>query len=98
MGQGLAWLKLPPEVSPAILFSILRKDGLFVLNAEGGGLVAALSTGQLLLVIWLASTLTACLVTLWTIRRELGLGFALMTAGRQAVSSLLVAVGLALMI
>lgn len=40
-------------------------------------------------VVWLAATFTSCLVTLWTIRRELGWGTAARLAGRQAVTSFL---------
>ena len=38
--------------------------------------------------VWLASTCSACLVTLWTVGRELGARHAWGLAGRQAVTSL----------
>jgi Fe2+ transport system protein B len=41
--------------------------------------------------VWLASTLTACLVTLWTVRREFGWRFAFSLAGKQAITSLVTA-------
>jgi len=78
---------MPGEVAPGILFSILRKDGLLTLNSGEGALLSALSAGQLLVLVWLASTFTACLVTLWTVRRELGWRPAVRLAGRQAVTS-----------
>lgn len=84
----LALFQLPGEAAPAILFSILRKDGLLTLNSGEGALLSTLTPGQIFTLVWLASTLTACLVTLWTIRRELGWRFALQCAGRQAVTSL----------
>lgn len=59
-------------VGSDIIFSIVRKDGLLVLNQGEGALLAALNAGQTLVLIYLASTLTACLVTLWSIGRELG--------------------------
>jgi Fe2+ transport system protein B len=82
---------LPPQAVPAVLFSILRKDGLLILNSGEGDMVGRLGAGQVFLVVWLASTLTACLVTLWTVRRELGWRTALTMAGRQAVTSLVTA-------
>jgi Fe2+ transport system protein B len=79
-------------VAPGLLFSILRKDGLLTLNSGEGALISALTGGQLFVLVWLASTFTACLVTLWTVHRELGWQFAGAMAGRQAVTS--VGVGL----
>jgi ferrous iron transport protein B len=84
----LAWFQLPGETASALLFSVLRKDGLLLLNSGEGALLSALSTGQILVAVWLGSTLTACLVTLWTIRREFGWVFAAKLAGRQAVTAL----------
>ncbi|WPP43474.1 FeoB small GTPase domain-containing protein [Paenibacillus hunanensis] len=85
----LSLFGLPHQATAGILFSILRKDGLLVLNQDGGQWLVQLSGGQLLVLVYLASTLTACLVTLWTISRELGVGFALKLAGRQLLTSLI---------
>ncbi len=85
----LSLFGLPHQATAGILFSVLRKDGLLVLNQGGGQWLAQLSGGQLLVLVYLASTLTACLVTLWTISRELGVGFALKLAGRQLLTSLI---------
>lgn len=87
-GPLLMPFQLPPEVAPAILFSILRKDGLLTLNADDGTLLASLSTAQVFVLVWLAGTLTACLVTLWTVKKELGVRTALALAGRQALTSI----------
>lgn len=84
----LALFHLPGEVAPGILFSILRKDGLLALNSGDGALISAMSAGQIFVLVWLASTFTACLVTLWTVRKELGWQPALQMAGRQAATSL----------
>lgn len=83
--------KLPAELMPGIIFSLLRKDGLMVLNQDGGSLIQSLSTSQLLLLVWLASTLMACLVTVFTIAREINWRFAAAVAGKQVLSSLVVA-------
>ena len=95
VAPGLKIFHLPGEVAPAILFSILRKDGLLTINQGEGALAASLTTGQIFTLVWLAGTLTACLVTLWTIRKELGWRTALSLAGKQAATSLTVAALLA---
>ncbi|SHN83400.1 Nucleoside recognition [Paenibacillus sp. ov031] len=84
----LAIFHLPGDAAGGILFSILRKDGLLVLNQDQGSFVEDLSGGQLFILVYLASTLTACLVTMWTIRKELGAVFAMQLAGKQLVTSL----------
>lgn len=67
-----------------------------MLNFDAGQPLALLSASQVFVLAWLASTFSACLVTLWTIRREMGLRFAAILAARQAVSSLFVAIVLSL--
>lgn len=89
VAPALALFRLPPDVAPGLLFSILRKDGLLVLNQDGGAVISALTPLALLVLVYLASTLTACLVTLWTLRRELGLRSAVTVAARQAATSVL---------
>ncbi len=83
----LVLLNLPERAAAGVLFSIVRKDGLLVLNLGEGSLIRELSAGQLLTLVYLASTLTACLVTLWTVRKELGFRSALQIAGRQLLTS-----------
>jgi Fe2+ transport system protein B len=89
LSAAMAVFDLPADVAPGIVFSILRKDGLLVLNQGEGDLLQNLSAVQVFVVVWLASTLTACLVTLWTVGRELGVIFALTIAGRQALTALI---------
>lgn len=88
VAPALRLLGLPGEVAPGLIFSIIRKDGLLVLNQNEGELLQLLQTGQVFVLVYLASTLTACLVTLWTIRSELGIRAAFEVAGRQAVTAL----------
>jgi len=85
---AMGFLGLPPDVAPGIIFSILRKDGLLTLHQDGGALLQSLSVGDLFVTAYLASTLTACLVTLWAVRRELGAWPAFAIAGRQATTAL----------
>ncbi len=84
----LALFGLPATVAPGIIFSIVRKDGLLILNQSEGALLTALTAGQILILVYLASTLTACMVTLWTIRKELGARYALLLAGQQMLTAL----------
>jgi Fe2+ transport system protein B len=91
-GPLLDWVDLPRAAAPGIVFSMIRKDGLLVLNQGGGGILQQLSDEQLFLLVFVASTLTACLVTLSTIRRELGIRFAFALAGRQALTSTIAAI------
>lgn len=78
---------LPAEAAGGIVFSILRKDGLLVLNQDEGAFLQTMHAGQIFVLVYLASTLTACLVTLWTVRKELGWTFAFSLAGKQMVTS-----------
>lgn len=85
---ALALIGLPGETAPGVIFSLIRKDGLLALNADGGTLLAALTAGQIFVLVWLASTLSACLVTVATIAKELGPRTAAAVAGRQALTAL----------
>jgi len=88
-GPVLQLFHLPAAAAGGIVFSVLRKDGLLILNQGEGELLQSLSTSQIFVLVYLASTLTACLVTLWTVRKELGWSFAFSLAGKQAVTSLI---------
>ncbi len=94
----LGLIDLPGAVAPGVIFAIVRKDGLLILNQGEGALLTSLSVGQLFVLVYLASTLTACIVTLWTARKELGCQVALKIAGRQALTSLVSTLGLALLL
>ena len=83
----LHFLGLPAAVGPGIIFSVVRKDGLLVLNQDGGALIRSLSAAQVFLVVYLASTLTPCMVTLLTVAREFGARWGMRLALQQAVSS-----------
>lgn len=87
-GPLLTLFHLPAGAASGIIFSVIRKDGLLTLNQSGGGLLADMQTGQIFALVFLASTLTACLVTLWTVRKELGAAFAFSMAGKQLVTSI----------
>ncbi|WP_067621731.1 nucleoside recognition domain-containing protein [Alicyclobacillus acidiphilus] len=84
---------LPSSVAPAVIFSTIRKDGMLVLNQTD--VLDSLSISQLFVVVYLASTLSACMVTLWTIGREFSWRYALRMAGRQAATSVVSSLALA---
>ncbi|MEM7027975.1 MAG: nucleoside recognition domain-containing protein [Chloroflexota bacterium] len=85
----LGWFGLPPSVAPGVIFSVVRKDGLLVLNQGEGALLATLSASQIFVLVYIASTLTACLVTGWSIGRELGWRYAGLVMGRQGLTSVI---------
>ncbi|MEM7135133.1 MAG: nucleoside recognition domain-containing protein [Myxococcota bacterium] len=87
VGPWFGLFHLPDDTALPVLFSLLRKDGMLLLNADNGALLGALSAGQLFVVVYLASTLAPCLVTLATVGRELGWRTAGGVAGRQALTS-----------
>jgi len=91
----LSLVGLPPETAPGVIFSFVRKDGLLVLNVDEGALLAGLGTLQLFVLVYLASTLSACLVTLFTVARELGGRVAAGLFLRQAATSVATAALLA---
>lgn len=81
-------LGIPSSAAPAVVFSFLRKDGLLVLNQSEGALLESWTAGQVFLLVFLASTLSPCLVTLFTIGKEMRVREALTIAYRQALTSL----------
>ena len=92
LGNGLSPLfglfGLPEGVAAGVIFAIVRKDGLLILNQGEGALLGSLLVSQIFVLVYLASTLTPCLVTLWTVRKELGGRVAFKIAGRQALTSI----------
>ncbi|WP_415427102.1 nucleoside recognition domain-containing protein [Staphylococcus borealis] len=68
----LMLLDIPTELSPGILFSMIRKDGMLLFNMNNGQLVQNLAVWKLLLLIFFSSTFTACSVTITIIMRQLG--------------------------
>jgi len=79
---------LPADAAPAVVLSVLRKDGILLLNQGEGALATSLGAGALFLAVYLAATLSPCLVTLFTTGRELGARTAAKVAGRQLVTAL----------
>jgi ferrous iron transport protein B len=83
----LRLIGLPEHAAPAVVFALVRKDGLLLLNRDQGALLSSMSRGQVLLAVYLGSTLLPCLVTLLALAREVGTGSAAQIAGRQLLTS-----------
>ena len=81
------WLNLPAEAAVGLVFSMIRKDSILLFNEGNQVLLMSMSTFQLFLVVYLASTFSACAVTFWTIAKELGVKEALLLSGKQMITS-----------
>lgn len=68
----LKLLELPADAATGLVFSIIRKDGILLFNEGNGELLKHLDHLQLLLLVFLASTLTSCVVTMMAIWKEIG--------------------------
>ena len=68
----LSYLNIPTQLSPGILFSIIRKDGMLLFNMHDGFWLKELSSLQLLLLVFFSSTFTSCTVTMTMLIRHLG--------------------------
>lgn len=82
----MALFNLPGEAATAVVLGSIRKDGLAIglLDSDWGALKVALETpAQVLTAVYLAGVLLPCLVTLYTIAREMRWKFALQLCARQ---------------
>jgi ferrous iron transport protein B len=82
----MALFNLPGDASIAVLLGSIRKDGLAIglLDADWEHLkVGLVHPIQVLTAVYLAGVLLPCIVTLFTIARELSPRFAVRLAGRQ---------------
>lgn len=90
----LTLFQLPTDAATTLAFSIIRKDGILLINEGNGALFSVLSNFQLFILVFLASTLTSCIVTLSTIWKELGFKQARNIISRQLITSILLALSL----
>lgn len=84
----LSLLHIPHELSPGLLFSMIRKDGMLLFNMGGGSLIQSLSAWQVLILVFFSSTFTACSVTMTMVMRQLGWREGGKMIGRQMLTSL----------
>ena len=87
MAPVMAIFNLPAESALAVVLGSVRKDGLAIglLNGDMESLKVPLDTSvHVLTAVYLAGVLLPCLVTVWTVAREMGTQFAMKMVGRQA--------------
>ncbi|ARJ50775.1 nucleoside recognition domain-containing protein [Staphylococcus lutrae] len=85
-------LQLPHELSPGLLFSMIRKDGMLLFNLDHGSIIQKVSAIQLLVLVFFSSTFTACSVTMTMVLRQLGIREGCRMILRQMVTSLIIVV------
>lgn len=84
----LRWVQLPTDLATGIFFSMIRKDGMLLFNTNHGALIQSLSPIQLLMVVFLASTITACSVTMTMMVRHFGSKIASQMIAKQMLTSI----------
>ena len=80
----LLLLDIPTQLSPGILFSIIRKDDMLLFNMNGSLFIQSLTVW---LLVFLSSTFTVCSVIMTMIIRQLGWLEGLKLIIRQMVTS-----------
>jgi len=86
LGPVVSVFHLPAEAALPIVVASIRKDGI-LLFVQNGGLVAPMTSAQILTSVYLAGVLLPCLVTALTIAREKSLTFAGGLLLRQALAA-----------
>ena len=81
-------IDLPASAGPGVVFSVVRKDGLLILNQDGGTLIRSLTAAQVFVLVYLGSTLAPCMVTLLAVAREFGVNWGIRLATQQAFTAL----------
>lgn len=87
LGPAMAVFNLPAEAALTVVLASVRKDGIALLTADGGATMA-LSPVQVLVAVYLAGVLLPCLVTAFTVAREVSTRWALKMMTRQAAAAL----------
>jgi len=96
---GLSWIlaplmmlfNLPAEAATAVILGSIRKDGIAIglLDSSWEGLkVPSIDPVQVLTIVYLAGVLLPCLVTLYTIYKEMDFKFALKTVYKQTLAAI----------
>ena len=86
LSPGLALFNLPGDAATSVVLGSIRKDGIAIglLDGDAGALKVALETpAQVLTAVYLASVLLPCLVTVFTIAKEISWKFAAKLCARQ---------------
>ncbi len=88
LGPVMALFNLPAEAALTVVLASIRKDGIALLTADGASAAAALSPVQVLVTVYLAGVLLPCLVTAFTVAREVSARWALTMVARQAAAAI----------
>lgn len=94
LGPVMSVFALPAESALVVVLASIRKDGV-ALFTSGDAAVAALSPLEVLVAVYLAGVLLPCLVTAFTIGREVSARYALKLMARQAAAAVIFAAVLA---
>jgi ferrous iron transport protein B len=86
LGPAMAPFDLPAEAALVVVLASVRKDGIALLTADAAG-VTALSPVQVLVAVYLAGVLLPCLVTAFTIAREISPRYVAAMMTRQAAAA-----------
>ncbi|ELZ33245.1 nucleoside recognition domain-containing protein [Halorubrum tebenquichense] len=88
LGPAMSLFNLPADAALTVVLASIRKDGIALLTADGASTAATLSPVQVLVVVYLAGVLLPCLVTAFTVAREVSPQWALTMMLRQAVAAI----------
>ena len=86
LGPVMSAFALPAETALVVVLASVRKDGIALFMSEDTA-VAALSPLEVLVAVYLAGVLLPCLVTAFTVAREVSARYALVLMARQAVAA-----------
>jgi ferrous iron transport protein B len=86
LGPVMSAFALPAETALVVVLASVRKDGIALFTSEDTA-VAALSPLEVLVAVYLAGVLLPCLVTAFTVAREVSARYALVLMARQAVAA-----------
>ncbi len=85
LGPVMGVFNLPAEAALTVVLASVRKDGIALLTE--GGTATALSPLEVLVAVYLAGVLLPCLVTAFTVAREVSARWALRMMARQAIAA-----------
>ncbi len=94
LGPVMGVFNLPADAALTVVLASIRKDGIALLAADGG-VATALSPVQVLVAVYLAGVLLPCLVTAFTVAREVSTRWALTMMARQAGAAIGFAIAIA---
>jgi Fe2+ transport system protein B len=94
LGPVMSVFSLPAESAIVVVLASVRKDGIALLTSEDAA-VAALSPLEVLVAVYLAGVLLPCLVTAFTVAREVSAGYAAKLMARQAFAAVVFSAAIA---